>query len=76
MVRKVKIPDELLTSCILIGLKQENGFIFSFKGHEIDLVSCDKHRPVHVLKFIADELAERLREVHNGNIKALFGEDV
>lgn len=74
MLPKAKPSADLLISCKLLGIKREKGFIFTYKGHEVDL-SSSKDRPVHVMACIAEQLAERLTEVYKGNIKALFGED-
>lgn len=73
MVNKKAIPRELFQACKLLDMRQEKGFIFTFKGHEIDLSECDG-KLINVLNTIANQLADRLTEVHNGNIEALFGE--
>ena len=73
--KRTKPSAELSYACKFLGLKKEKGFIYLYKGHEIDLTECEGEKPIQVLKFVTDILADRLTKVHNGNVAALFGED-
>lgn len=72
MVLPNKPSEELLRTCRFLKITHEKEFIFTFKGHEVNL-STSGERPLHVMLCIATQLAEKLTDVYNEEVKTLFG---
>lgn len=67
-----KPSKELLNSCRILKIRHEKGFIFTYRGHEVDLSDCDG-RFVSVLNSIAVQLADKLTSAYNDAVGTFFG---
>ena len=73
-MHKTKPSKKFLTAAKIIpGLRQENKFLFIYKGHEINL-SGSGEEVIDILLCMVEQLAEQATKYYTKKVEELFNE--